>query len=446
MKLGNNQVLKLCVGAQLVQKAYLGSTLVFSTQSEFLPSSLFGPTDQGYWYDNQDLSTMFQDVAGTIPVTAVEQPVGRQLDKSGKGNHRISPGPTTSRPILRARYNLLTFSEDFSNPAWLKTNLSPSGKKLIPTATSGSHLIRQTPPSGIIPTRVTARVKADGYGGCALWDDNGRGAYFNLLTGSVISRSGGAIGSIVADTDGYFLCTIDFTSSSNGWCAVYMLNNSMQFNFTGDGTSGIILDRISYVNAQDAHLPYQRITTATDYDTVGFPLYLDTDGADDWMRTAATVDFSGSDKVTLIQGLHKRNDAAAMFAELSTDVNSNAGGYALVTGNSVGGLYSTKAGSSGGWARFGPSQYPAPDTAIISISHSLGSGLSRIWRNNVVGMDSTTGSGNFRNDFVFFYSRAGTGVRFNGRDYGQFAISRLLSDAERNQVESWLNSKMGGIY
>lgn len=38
--------------------------------------------NNGAWFDPSDLSTLYQDAAGTIPVTAVEQPVGLMLDKS----------------------------------------------------------------------------------------------------------------------------------------------------------------------------------------------------------------------------------------------------------------------------------------------------------------------------------------------------------------------------
>ena len=38
--------------------------------------------DQGLWLDPSDLTTLFQDSAGSTPVTAVEQPVGLILDKS----------------------------------------------------------------------------------------------------------------------------------------------------------------------------------------------------------------------------------------------------------------------------------------------------------------------------------------------------------------------------
>lgn len=55
----------------------------------FSPLSLFAAGEQGAWYDPSDLTSMFQDAAGTTQVTAMEQPVGLLLDKS-KG---LTPGP-----------------------------------------------------------------------------------------------------------------------------------------------------------------------------------------------------------------------------------------------------------------------------------------------------------------------------------------------------------------
>ena len=53
----------------------------------FSPASLFAGGTEGAWYDPSDLSTLFQDSAGTTPVTASGQPVGKMLDKSGRANH-----------------------------------------------------------------------------------------------------------------------------------------------------------------------------------------------------------------------------------------------------------------------------------------------------------------------------------------------------------------------
>ncbi|MFN3991241.1 MAG: hypothetical protein ACK4IS_13395 [Erythrobacter sp.] len=54
----------------------------------------------GYHLDPSDFSTMWQDSAGTVPVTAVGQPVGRILDKSGNGNHFTQP-TSAARPLLQ---------------------------------------------------------------------------------------------------------------------------------------------------------------------------------------------------------------------------------------------------------------------------------------------------------------------------------------------------------
>jgi hypothetical protein len=73
---------------------------------QFSPALLFAAGEQGVWYDPSDFSTMFQDSAGTTPVTAVEQPVGRILDKSGRGN-TATQATSASRPVLSARVNEL---------------------------------------------------------------------------------------------------------------------------------------------------------------------------------------------------------------------------------------------------------------------------------------------------------------------------------------------------
>lgn len=62
--------------------------------------NLFAAGEQGLWLDPSDFSTMFQDSAGTTPVTATGQPVGLIRDKSGRGNH-ASQVTTTNRPVLQ---------------------------------------------------------------------------------------------------------------------------------------------------------------------------------------------------------------------------------------------------------------------------------------------------------------------------------------------------------
>lgn len=67
------------------------------------PASLFlvnGVLQAGAYYDPSDLSSMFQDVAETVPA-AVNGPVARINDKSGNGNHLLQ-ATAANQPILKS--------------------------------------------------------------------------------------------------------------------------------------------------------------------------------------------------------------------------------------------------------------------------------------------------------------------------------------------------------
>lgn len=92
-------------------------------------AALFAAGEQGAWYDPSDWSTLFQDSAGTLPVTAVGQPVGKMLDKSGRGNHATQP-TAINRPVLQqdgsGRYYLAFngTNRSITPPIMLGTSLS----------------------------------------------------------------------------------------------------------------------------------------------------------------------------------------------------------------------------------------------------------------------------------------------------------------------------------
>jgi len=69
----------------------------------FSPSDLFAEGEQGGWYDCTDLSSMFQDVAGTIPAV-VGSSVALIKDKSGRGND-LTQSVSSSCPILQQDIN-----------------------------------------------------------------------------------------------------------------------------------------------------------------------------------------------------------------------------------------------------------------------------------------------------------------------------------------------------
>ena len=61
---------------------------------------LIPTTNLTTWYDPSDLTTLFQDAAGTTPVTSDNDPVGKMLDKSGLGNHATQSNDTL-RPLYK---------------------------------------------------------------------------------------------------------------------------------------------------------------------------------------------------------------------------------------------------------------------------------------------------------------------------------------------------------
>lgn len=83
----------------------LGLGLGMSRSRGFSPLSLFAASEPGAWYDPSDLTTLFQDSAGTTPVTAAGQPVGRIKDKSGNGFHATQT-TAEARPTYQADVTL----------------------------------------------------------------------------------------------------------------------------------------------------------------------------------------------------------------------------------------------------------------------------------------------------------------------------------------------------
>ena len=72
----------------------------FTKGRQWTPYDVFrGGNVLGAWYDPSDLSTLFQDAAGTIPVTEVGQTIGLMKDKSGNGWH-LFQNTNSSKPIL----------------------------------------------------------------------------------------------------------------------------------------------------------------------------------------------------------------------------------------------------------------------------------------------------------------------------------------------------------
>jgi hypothetical protein len=558
--------------------------------STFSPLSLFASGEQGVWYDPSDMSTLFQDSAGTTPVTAVEQPVGLVLDKSKgltlgselvtnggfdsdtawskgtgwtiaggvatrtgtgtstnlsqniglsggqtyevtftvevttgsvvlymgsgaargafsstgtytrtvshagdgvlyfaastrfagtidnvsakllPGNH-ASQSSSASRPVLRARYNLLTYSEQFDNGAWAKvaTTISANGTtapdgtltadRVVPTTATAQHYVQIAVNSVAAEYTMSVYAKADGYnwiwfnaiGGGSPSNDI---CWFDVANGVVGTAQAGATTSIESVGDGWYRCVCRwaaFTAGSPALLIAVASADNQSGGFTGDGTSGIYIWGADFRATNDgAGLPaYQRIAAATDYDTVGFPPYLQFDGSDDSLATAA-IDFSATDEMSVFAGVRKLSDAATgVLAELSATVGSNAGTFVMTAPENT--------GASGNYA-FYPRGSLAPGSAAVSATTlapvssvltyfaDISEDIARISVNGVGTVTATNdlGTGNFAsNQPLYIGSRAGSSLRFNGRLYSLIVRGKTSTADEITAAETWVAGKTG---
>jgi hypothetical protein len=98
----------------------LGVGLPFARSAGYNIGGLFANGEQGAWYDPSDFSTLYQDSAGTTPVTAVGQPVGKMLDKSGRGNHATQP-TAINRPVIQIDGNGKHYLAFNGTNSWMST-------------------------------------------------------------------------------------------------------------------------------------------------------------------------------------------------------------------------------------------------------------------------------------------------------------------------------------
>lgn len=423
--------------------------------------AMFANGEQGWWYDPSNLSTLFQDSAGTTPVTAMEQPVGLQLDLSGRGNHRRQT-TSANRPVVSARVNLLTKTEEFDNAAWTKSSLTvisnsiaaPNGSVTADTIRADGvtcRIFQLTTLATGVSHRFAAYIKA----GLTLWvairavgSATQPGAWFNLGTGVVGTVESGLTATITPAGNGWFLCEITFsaiTAAATNF-SIYPVSNNGNYASAVNDTLYIWGADLRPTN-QGVGLPaYQRVNTSTDYDSTGFPVYIKPNGSNQFMQTNS-INFSSTDKMTLWAGLRNLSNLACIFAETSTSAAINLGTFYIVTGTDAGGTgYSSLGHGTAPASTLQTAKaftFIAPDTAVISITHNIANDLSTIRRNTVDGTNAIgdKGTGNFGNYPAYFYMRAGTSLPFNGNDYGSIARGAASTAAQIASGETYINSK-----
>jgi hypothetical protein len=388
------------------------------------PAALFNAGTQGAWYDPSDFSSMFQDSAGSTPVTAVEQPVGRINDKSGRGNN-ATQGTAAARPTLRARYNLLTYSEQLDNADWTKSSATAVAGATDPNGGTTAETLTATGANGTCLQAVTA-VAADHIFSVWLRRTNGSG---NVQ--------------ITCDSAGTWV-TQSITSSWARYTVTQTLtagakNPGIRIVTNGDAVEAWAADL--RITNDGVGLPvYQRIAAATDYDTAGFPPYLAFDGTDDALATSA-IDFTGTDEMAVFAGVRKIGTAGFQtIAALSADVNANTDLFAVFA-ESAAGAYEFWSEGGSGQQRAQATTYTPPISNIITGIGDISGDVSGMRVNGTLALNSSDqGTGNYGNHVMNIGGGAG-GVSLNGRIYSLIVLGRTAQAHEITNTEAWINSK-----
>lgn len=303
-------------------------------QGVLMGDMLFAASEPGAWYDPSDMSTLFQDSAGTTPVTAVEKPVGRILDKSGRGNHATQV-TTTKRPVYSRRVNAFNTTQAAINGTVtvIPDAFGPGfdGLKLTRTAT-GDEVYFALNPSYVrggstytlkvhlkkggnqAATQVVSFYTNVGYINASVNWASGAISYGAMSGGFTITNSS----SVQLSADSYYV-TLGYAVPAG---ATLVTLARVYFWAGALGVPGLIIGNPQFTLATDAHLPYQRVNTATDYDAdpAKFPAYRRLDGVDDSHASATggggNAGFFFSQAITV---LGSAGTARTLFSDAGTN-------------------------------------------------------------------------------------------------------------------------------
>ena len=439
----------------------------------FSPTMLFASSEQGVWYDPSDFSTLFQDSAGTTPVTAVEQPVGLMLDKSKNGVGTNG----------EFRYSLLKYTEDFTNAAWEFNNVTKTSSSVITATATSAAAVFQLITTPLLQTYAyTAKVlKGRNFvismGGIT----SGIGVIFNGTTGAYANTT--SLGSkftlnsyscVTHPSDsGYWRVTLNVTNTVNdsGVYATLAINNSLGTTwFSGwDAVIGDTLTATEHmlVLSSNASRPYQKILAdwpsaipgnhASQSTTTARPIlrqdaggqyYLAFDGVDDFLATGS-VNLTATDKISVFVGVRKLSDAVAYGVVVENFSGSSTGTF-TIHAPAAAGTASYMFAGTGSMLPNRPQAtvttgYAAPITNVLTGLGNI-SGDSNILRVNGTQVAQSTGdqgTGNY-NDFpIYIGSRGGTTLPLNGRIYSLIVRGATTTSPQLEQTEAWVNSKTG---
>jgi hypothetical protein len=440
----------------------------------FEVADLFASGEQGAWYDPSDFTTLFEDSAGTTPITTVERPVGLMLDKSGRGNHAYQTS-SAARPALRNRYNLLTYSEEFNNAAWVNNTLVTANTAIAPDGTTTADTITSNGTAAGLGVSITAvsgvQYTASIYAKYTnnQWlliqlSDSGTThrarAWFDIQNGVLGTTATTGSGVVVSQSitnigGGWYRCVLTATNPVTSlFFYPFIVIADGNITIAANGQSSYIWGAQLIVTNSLPSNEYQRIAAAPtvgsaptyDTDTTKFPPYLAFDGVDDGMITNI-INFSATDKMTVLTGLRKLSDtsnALGVVCSLGENTDSVNGTFTFLAPRFANVVNSCAFNQRGTNSVSLNGTFNTPSTAVFTLEGDIANDITRIRQNGVLQVQSNAdlGSGNYSAVEELFIGRISSGFHFNGYIYGLIIRGAASSTFQIERTESYISSKM----
>ena len=428
-----------------MSKAVIKASGIAKIDAHIIRTPLFSAGEQGVWYDPSDLTTLFQDSAGTTPVTATGQTVGKILDKSGRGNH-ATQATTASRPTyginpITGRRNLLTRTEEFDNAVWVK-NLAltvPATQYLAPNGTTTAEsLVFTGYANDSVQQDITGLPPVLGVTFTfSLWLRCASGTTtirFGITQPTVIDYN-----TVLTVTTDWQRFTITQAFGSVGTSArVRILNNA-------SGTSGTVFAWGAQLELGSTATAYQRVTDQYNVTEAGVASahYLRFDGTDDSMVTNTIT--PAIDKAQVFAGVRKLSDAAAaVVAEMGTTGTQN-GVFTLTAPLSGANYYFNSRGTGDGQA-ISATSFSAPITNVLTGLGDISGDRSTLRVNGTQAAQSTAdqGTGDYLAYPLYIGRRGGTTLPFNGQIYSMIVrFGANLTTGQITSTETYVAGKTG---
>ena len=212
-------------------------------------------------------------------------------------------------------------------------------------------------------------------------------------------------------------------------------------------TAGTVLVGDFQYEYSASQTPFQKTvtkynTTEAGKATVGA---LFADGIDDVMVTPS-IDFSGTDKMTVWAGVQKLSDAAqAVLLELSANSGTTPNSFSLQAPGPGVSFRLVSAGSATGSGIADATGFPAPTARVLTGIGDISGDRATLQVNGLQVAQSTAdqGTGNYSNNPVYLFRRGGTTLPFNGIFTGLIARGAASTQTQIDLGNNYLNSKLG---